>query len=87
MFVNEPQVVYAPTQTSNIEVIIVDTQDKLNDLAKELAKASIISFDTETTSTEEMQAEIVGISLAIKAGQAITSPWDIHREITCRLKK
>ena len=75
MFVNEPQVVYAPTtKASNIEVIVVDTQDKLNDLAKELAKASIISFDTETTSTEEMQAEIVGISLAVKAGQAYYIP-------------
>ena len=74
MFVNEPQVVFAATKTSNIEVITVDTQDKLNDLAKELAKASLISFDTETTSTEEMQAEIVGISLAVKAGQAYYIP-------------
>ena len=61
-------------QASNIEVIIVDTQDKLADLAKELAKAKVISFDTETTSTEEMQAEIVGISLAVKAGQAYYIP-------------
>jgi DNA polymerase-1 len=73
MFVNEPQVIYAP-QASNIEVIIVDTDDKLNDLAKELAKTSVISFDTETTSTEEMQAEIVGISLAVKAGQGYYIP-------------
>ena len=73
MFVNEPQVVYA-TQASNIEVIIVDTQDKLDDLTKELAKANVISFDTETTSTEEMQAEIVGISLAVKAGQGYYIP-------------
>jgi len=74
MFVNEPQIVYTATQTPNIEVIVVDTLDKLNDLAKELAKASIISFDTETTSAEEMQAEIVGISLAVKAGQAYYIP-------------
>jgi DNA polymerase-1 len=75
MFVNEPQVVYSsPAQTPNIEVIVVDTLDKLNDLAKELAKAKVISFDTETTSTEEMQAEIVGISLAVKAGQGYYIP-------------
>jgi DNA polymerase-1 len=75
MFVNEPQIIRAATpQTSNIEVVIVDTQDKLSDLAKELGKAKIISFDTETTSTEEMQAEIVGISLAIKAGQGYYIP-------------
>jgi DNA polymerase-1 len=74
MFVNEPQVVPIAAQSSNIEVIIVDTQDKLDGLGKELSKASLISFDTETTSTEEMQAGIVGISLAVKAGQAYYIP-------------
>jgi DNA polymerase-1 len=75
MFVNEPQVVHtAESRSSNIEVTIVDTQDKLNELTKEMALASVISFDTETTSTEEMRAEIVGISLAVKAGQAYYIP-------------
>jgi len=74
MFVNEPQVIYAPRTESNIEIIIVDKDEKLSALAKELNKAKIISFDTETTSTEEMQAEIVGISLAIKEGQGYYIP-------------
>jgi len=74
MFVNEPQVVPIAAQSSNIEVIIVDTQDKLDGLEKELSKAGLIAFDTETTSTEEMQAGIVGISLAVKAGQAYYIP-------------
>ena len=52
----------------------MDAQDKLNDLAKQLAKAKVISFDTETTSTEEVSAELVGISLAIKEGQAYYIP-------------
>ncbi len=73
MFVNEPQVVTI-TQTSNIEVIIVDSQEKLNKLARELASAKVIAFDTETTSTEEMQAELVGISLAVKEGQGYYIP-------------
>ncbi len=75
MFVNEPQVVYeSNAQKPNIEVVIVDTPEKLKDLTKELAQASVISFDTETTSTEEMQAEIVGISLAIKPGAGYYIP-------------
>jgi DNA polymerase-1 len=74
MFVNEPQVVTVAPKASNIEVIVVDTQEKLDDLGKQLAKAKVISFDTETTSTEEMQAEIVGISLAVKPGQAYYIP-------------
>ncbi|MDD2921529.1 MAG: DNA polymerase I [Anaerolineales bacterium] len=74
MFVNEPQPVATLVQTSNIEVIVVDSEGKLNDLARELAKAKIISFDTETTSTDEMSAEIVGVSLAVKEGQAYYIP-------------
>jgi len=73
MFVNEPQVV-TPAKESKIEVIVVDSPDKLDDLAKQLSKAKVISFDTETTSTEEVQAEIVGISLSVKAGQAFYIP-------------
>ena len=74
MFVNEPQVVYAPKVESNIQANIVDTDKKLDDLVKALNKARIISFDTETTSTEEMKADIVGISLAIKEGEGYYIP-------------
>ena len=66
MFANQPQVV--PVTESNIEVVIVDSDEKLKKLAVELNKADVISFDTETTGTDEMQAELVGISLAIKEG-------------------
>ena len=54
---------------SKIKVHVVDTAAKLSKLAAELKKASVISFDTETTSTEEMEARLVGISLAVKAGE------------------
>ena len=37
-------------------------------------KAKVISFDTETTSTEEMRADIVGISLAIQEGEGFYIP-------------
>ncbi|MBM3179013.1 MAG: DNA polymerase I [Chloroflexi bacterium] len=73
MFVNQPQAVYSP-QPSNIEVITIDTDDKLNDLVQELSKLKVISFDTEATDTEEMKAELVGISLAIKEGQGYYIP-------------
>jgi DNA polymerase-1 len=75
MFVTESQpVVYSPTTTLNIEVKVVDTNEKLADLVKELNQASVISFDTETTSTQEMKAEIVGISLAVKEGEGYYIP-------------
>lgn len=76
MFANEapPAVMYTPTNPLNIEVRIVDTDKKLAELVKELNKAKVISFDTETTSTEEMKAEIVGISLAVKEGEGYYIP-------------
>ncbi len=73
MFQNQPQVVTF-SKPSNIEVVIVDSDEKLDIFKKELAKAKVISFDTETTSTEEMRADIVGISLAIKDGQGYYIP-------------
>ena len=73
MFVNEPQVI-SPKIESNITVNVIDTEKKLSDLVKALNKAKIISFDTETTSTEEMQADIVGISLAVKEGEGYYIP-------------
>jgi len=74
MFANEPQPVAVEIKPSNIEVVIVDSDEKLENLAKELGKAKIISFDTETTGTEEMTAELVGISLSIKEGQGFYIP-------------
>jgi len=74
MFANEPQVIVTPKADLNITVNIVDTDDKLADLVKALNKAKVISFDTETTSTEEMKADIVGISLAVKEGEGYYIP-------------
>ncbi|MBI3169497.1 MAG: DNA polymerase I [Chloroflexi bacterium] len=74
MFANDPQPIIAEIKPANIEVIIVDSDEKLKSLAKELDKAKVISFDTETTGTEEMQAELVGISLAVKEGQGYYIP-------------
>jgi DNA polymerase-1 len=73
MFANQPQVI-APRVSSNIEVVIVDTTQKLEALVQELSNAEVISFDTETTSTEEMRAEMVGISLAARAGKGYYIP-------------
>jgi DNA polymerase-1 len=44
-----------------------------------IAEAGKVAVDTETTSLDEMQAELVGISLAVKAGQACYIPIS-HRQ-------
>ena len=86
MFANEPQVVSVKVE-SNITVNIVDTEKKLDDLVQALNKAKIISFDTETTSTEEMRADIVGISLAIKEGEGYYIPIGHNAGTNLPLKK
>ncbi|MDX1378338.1 MAG: DNA polymerase, partial [Anaerolineales bacterium] len=86
MFVNEPQVISTTTEL-DIDVHIVDTEDKLAELVKKLNKAKFISFDTETTSTEEMKAEIVGISLAIKEGEGYYIPTGHNAGENLPLKK
>jgi DNA polymerase-1 len=87
MFANEPQVIVTPKADLNITVHIVDTDDKLADLVKALNKARIISFDTETTSTEEMKADIVGISLAVKEGEGYYIPVGHNSGTNLPLKK
>lgn len=59
---NETSVVYA---RDIVETVIVRHEAQLDDLVATLNRATIIAFDTETTSTDQMSAELVGISLAV----------------------
>ena len=59
---------------SKITTTVVDSIAGLESLVKTLNTASIISFDTETTSTDEMTASLVGISLAVVSGEAYYIP-------------
>jgi DNA polymerase-1 len=48
-----------------IQVELVTTQESLEAMVDVLRNASQIAFDTETTSTDQMSADLVGISLAV----------------------
>jgi DNA polymerase-1 len=52
---------------------ITNTED-LSALIDELENAGLIAFDTETTSLDPMQAELVGLSFCTEAGQAAYIP-------------
>ena len=58
----------------DIQVEIIDTPAALEDLQKLLSAAKTISFDTETTSTDPMQAALVGVSLAVAPGKGYYIP-------------
>jgi DNA polymerase-1 len=54
-----------PLHGGEIVFEVVDNADKLEHLVKQMEAAKFISFDTETTSTDQMRAKLVGISLAM----------------------
>ena len=49
-------------------------KDRFNEWVGKLAKAELIAFDTETTSLNYMDAEIVGVSFCIEEGEAAYVP-------------
>ena len=53
---------------------LVDTPASRADLIEILLAAPEVSLDTETTSTEAMDAELVGLSFAVKEGEAYYIP-------------
>jgi DNA polymerase I len=54
--------------------ILIDTSKKLQDLVARLCSAEQIAFDTETTSTDQMQAQLVGIALAVEPDEGYYIP-------------
>ncbi len=56
-------------QENQITVHVVNDEQSLKELLTHLNSAKFISFDTETTSTDQMRADLVGISLAVDEGE------------------
>lgn len=59
---------------SLIQSELITDMNSLDALVKRLENADVISFDTETTSTDQMSAELVGISLAIEGDKGYYIP-------------
>ena len=62
-----------------LDTIVVDSAEKLSELVKDLTQSPMIALDTETTSVDPMLANLVGISLSVRAGQGYYIPVG-HRE-------
>ena len=56
------------TPAYQLETRVVDTPQALAELVERLTLAPEIAFDTESTSTDPLAADLVGISLAVEAG-------------------
>jgi len=64
---------------------LIDTEEKLQALLDLLAKQSSICFDTETTSVDANEAELVGFSFAVQPHEAYYVPVPAEREAARRV--
>ncbi|MGA9365684.1 MAG: DNA polymerase I [Bacteroidota bacterium] len=60
--------------TDEHEYRIVKSAKELEELCRQLASSRLISFDTETTSLNPLEAELIGLSFATKPGEAYYVP-------------
>lgn len=58
---------------------LVDSEDKRSELVQKLLTSKILSLDTETTGTEPMEAELVGMSFSIAENEAFYVPVPSER--------
>jgi DNA polymerase-1 len=63
-----------PSQVSDLPVVTITDQAVFDTWLSRLEAAPLFAFDTETTSLNYMQAEIVGLSFAIEPGEAAYVP-------------
>ena len=68
------EAIVAPAEVTETDYQIIFEQAQLDEWFEKLSKAELFAFDTETTSLNYMEAEIVGFSFAIEAGKAAYVP-------------
>ncbi|KAF0110667.1 MAG: DNA polymerase I [Chloroflexi bacterium] len=83
LFDSEVKEIGLPSQYT-LDVKIIDTAEKLIELENILNSSTRIAFDTETTSTDPLRADLVGISLAVKEGEGFYIPVG-HTKLTEQL--
>jgi len=62
----------AARQTSHYQTVL--SEDAFEKWLEEIERASLVAIDTETTGLDYMKAELVGISLCVRAGEAAYIP-------------
>jgi DNA polymerase-1 len=57
-----------------VDYLLIEDEAALRNLAEDLLEYDALSFDVETTSTDKMEAELVGLSFAWAEGEAAYAP-------------
>jgi DNA polymerase I len=65
---------HTPDAIDAVETIIVDDEEKLAELVKTLSAAEAITFDVESTSIDQISANLVGIALAVSGERGYYIP-------------
>lgn len=71
---SDPETAHIKNTESKVHYETILTQSELDHWLKKLNDAEVFAFDTETTSLDYMNAEIVGVSFAIEPGKAAYVP-------------
>lgn len=66
---------------------LVDTEEEINKLIEKILTTDFLSLDTETTSTDAMQAELVGLSFALCENEAFYVPIPSERTEALKILK
>jgi DNA polymerase-1 len=64
----------APAGKAEKRYELVQSLDALKDWVRRATYAGVVAFDTETTSSDAAQAELIGVSLALSPGEACYVP-------------
>ena len=68
----------SPPPDLGFRTTVVDSPQALEALTRRLKSAHTLSIDTETTATDKMRAQLVGISLAVDANEGFYIPLGHH---------
>ncbi|KAA6350423.1 DNA polymerase I [termite gut metagenome] len=71
----------------NYDYQLINNEEKRKDLIKKLSEVKILSIDTETTGTNPINAELVGMSFSFIENQAYYVPVPPTREETLKIVK
>ncbi len=72
-------------ETLTVDYQLIDTEEKRHKMLRQLLTADILSIDTETTATEPMEADLVGMSFSDAENRAYYVPVPADREEALKL--
>lgn len=77
---DEKKSILESIKTLDLDYQLIDTEKERKEIIKKLLTSDFLALDTETTGTDPMNAELVGMSFSIAENQAFYVPIPANRE-------